>query len=118
MFVGGRIAAIAVVAAMLPWGVGYAVPDTLLKAIVAGLLPEGRRNLAFGLFYAGYGIGWLIGSTATGLLYGHPQLAVAAFCVAAQLAAVPLFVLAARAHPRDGVDRHRASTPPTAASTS
>ena len=33
------------------------------------MLPEGRRNLAFGLFYTGYGVGWLIGSIATGLLY-------------------------------------------------
>jgi RNA polymerase sigma-70 factor, ECF subfamily len=36
---------------------------------VAGVLPEGQRNLAFGLYYAGYGVGWLIGSVATGLLY-------------------------------------------------
>src|SRR5262249_10926333 len=45
----------AVLLAMPLWGIGYAVQDTLLKAIVAGLLPEGRRSLAFGLFYAGYG---------------------------------------------------------------
>jgi xanthine dehydrogenase YagR molybdenum-binding subunit len=32
---------------------------------VAGVLPEGQRNLAFGLYYAGYGVGWLIGSVAT-----------------------------------------------------
>lgn len=85
-----------VIIAMLPWGIGYAVQDTLMKAIVAGLLPEGRRNLAFGLFYAGYGLGWLIGSTTTGLLYGHSRLALVAFCVITQLAAVPLFVLASR----------------------
>jgi MFS family permease len=45
------------IVAMLPWGVGYATQDTLFKAIVAGLLPEGKRNLAFALFYAGYGVG-------------------------------------------------------------
>lgn len=85
------------IVAMLPWGIGYATQDTLFKAVVAGLLPEGKRNLAFGLFYAGYGVGWLVGSTTTGLLYDHSRWAVVVFCVAAQLAAIPLLVLAARA---------------------
>jgi MFS family permease len=83
--------------AMLPWGIGYATQDTLFKAIVAGLLPEGKRNLAFGLFYAGYGVGWLVGSTTTGLLYDRSRSAVVVFCVAAQLTAIPLLALAARA---------------------
>src|ERR1700733_1368129 len=38
-----------VIAAMPLLGIGYAVQDTLLKAIVAGALPQGRRHLAFGL---------------------------------------------------------------------
>jgi hypothetical protein len=84
------------VVAMLPWGIGYATQDTLFKAIVAGLLPEGKRNLAFGLFYAGYGVGWLVGSTTTGLLYEHSRPAVVVFCVIAQLAAIPLLALAAK----------------------
>jgi MFS family permease len=88
--------AIAIVVAMLMWGVGYATQDTLLKAVVAGLLPEGKRSLAFGLFYAGYGVGWLIGSITTGLLYDHSRFAMIAFCVAAQLVSLPIFVLAGR----------------------
>ena len=40
--------------------------------VVAGVLPEGERNLAFGLFYSGYGIGWLIGSVLlVNLLAAH-----------------------------------------------
>jgi hypothetical protein len=35
---------------MLLWGIGYATQDTLLKAIVAEVLPEGKRNFAFGLY--------------------------------------------------------------------
>ena len=82
--------------AMALWGVGYATQDTLLKAVVAGVLPEGRRNLAFGLFYAGYGVGWLVGSIATGLLYDRSRLALVVFAVAAQLASLPLFSIARR----------------------
>jgi hypothetical protein len=58
------------------------------------MLPEGKRNLAFGLFYTGYGGGWLIGSVTTGLLYRHSIPAVIAFAVGVQLASLPLFVLA------------------------
>src|SRR5207247_3138890 len=70
-----------------PWndefrlGIGYAVQDTLLKAMVAGMLPEGRRNLAFGLFYTGYGGGWLVGSVTSGLLYDRSLAAVSVFAV-------------------------------------
>jgi MFS family permease len=81
---------------MLLWGIGYATQDTLLKAIIAGVLPEGRRNLAFGLFYLGYGAGWLAGSVAAGLLYERSLPLLIAFSVAAQLASIPVFFVAQR----------------------
>lgn len=85
-----------VLAGMVFWGIGYATQDTLFKAVVAGLLPEGKRNLAFGLFYSAYGAGWLIGSVATGLLYERSRVALVAFAVLAQLISLPLFVIAKR----------------------
>jgi predicted MFS family arabinose efflux permease len=86
----------ALLAGMVFWGIGYATQDTLFKAVVAGVLPEGKRNLAFGLFYSGYGAGWLIGSVATGLLYEPSRVALVAFAVLAQLISLPLFVIAKR----------------------
>jgi len=82
--------------AMPLWGIGYATQDTLLKVLIAGVLPEGKRNTAFGLFYIGYGGGWLIGSVATGLLYDLSRVALVGFVVAAQLASLPLFLIARR----------------------
>ncbi len=96
VFFGGFAA---VLGGMLLWGVGYATQDTLLKALVAGVLPEGSRNLAFGLFYAGYGGGWLLGSIATGLLYERSRLALVVFVMAMQLVSLPLFIWARRAEP-------------------
>lgn len=93
VFLGGFYAALI---GMVFWGIGYATQDTLLKALIAGVLPEGKRNLAFGLFYAGYGGGWLIGSIATGLLYEHSRLALVVFAMLVQLASLPLFGLGAR----------------------
>jgi MFS family permease len=93
VFFGGFSAALL---GIILWGVGYATQDTLLKALVATVLPEGKRNFAFGLYYGGYGVGWLIGSVVTGLLYEQSRLALVFFAIAAQLVSVPIFVLANR----------------------
>ena len=85
-----------VLAGMLLWGIGYTVQDTLLKAVVADQLPEGRRNTAFGLFYTGYGVGWLVGSVAAGLLYERSRVALVIFSVAVQLLSVPVFIISLR----------------------
>jgi MFS family permease len=77
-------------------GIAYATQDTLLKAIIAGVLPEGKRNFAFGLFYLGYGGGWLVGSIATGLLYGWSLHYLVAFLMIAQLLSLPIFFAATR----------------------
>ncbi len=80
---------------MFLWGIGYAVQDTLLKALIASVLPEGRRGTAFGVFYLGYGGGWLVGSVIMGLLYEQSQAGLIAFAASAQLASVPLFLAGA-----------------------
>jgi predicted MFS family arabinose efflux permease len=66
------------------------------KARCAGVLPENHRNLAFGLFYAGYGSGWLLGSIATGLLYQQSRIALVMFAVIVQVVSLPMFVIAQR----------------------
>lgn len=93
VFLGGFYVALF---GMALWGVGQVTQDMLLKAVVAGVLPEHRRNLAFGLFYAGYGGGWLLGSIATGLLYEQSSVGLIIFAVTVQLLSLPLFVIARR----------------------
>jgi MFS family permease len=93
VFFGGAWMAIA---GLMLWGIGYAVQDTLLKALIASVLPEHRRNAAFGIFYIGYGVGWLVGSVAAGVLYDRSRLALVIVAVVAQLASIPFFVLGAR----------------------
>jgi MFS family permease len=98
VFLGGFLTALV---GLLLWGVGYATQDTLLKAVIAGMLPSNRRNLAFGLFYTGYGSGWLIGSIAAGLLYARSVSALIGFAMAVQLASIPAFIVAERARTRE-----------------
>jgi MFS family permease len=81
---------------LLLWGIGYATQDTLLKVLIASVLPDDKRNFAFGLFYLGYGGGWLLGSIVTGLLYEHSRLTLVIFAIMVQLASLPFFILADR----------------------
>jgi MFS family permease len=93
IFLGGSRV---ILAGMLLWGIGYATQDTLIKALIASVLPERRRGTAFGVFYLGYGGGWLAGSTFMGLLYERSRPGLIAFAMTIQIASVPLFLLAAR----------------------
>ncbi len=85
---------------LMLWGVGYATQDTLLKALIASVLPEKRRNLAFGIFYLGYGGGWLLGSVVTGLLYDRTRIGLIGFAMGTLLTSVPFFMLGAKASKR------------------
>lgn len=70
---------------MVLWGIGQVTQDMLLSAVVAGVLPEGRRDFAFGLFYGGYGFGWLLGAVAAGFLYERSHVSLVVFAVSFQL---------------------------------
>ena len=63
------------------------------KAIFAEVLPEEKRNFAFGLYYAGYGAGWLVDSFVTGLLNDNPRATFIVFSVVVQLASIPILRL-------------------------
>jgi MFS family permease len=92
VFLGGVWAAVAGVAL---WGLGMGVQESIIPAAVAPMVPAGRRASAYGLFTAAYGTAWVLGSIVIGLLFGSLG-AVTVFTVVAQLAAVPLIVLARR----------------------
>jgi MFS family permease len=93
VFTGGLWAALAGAAL---WGLGMGVHESLIPAAVAPLVPIQRRASAYGLFTAGYGLCWFLGSAAIGLLYQKSIPATIAFCVAAQLASVPFFWIVRR----------------------
>jgi predicted MFS family arabinose efflux permease len=78
------------------WGLGMGVHESIIPAAVAPLVPPQRRASAFGLFTAGYGIFWFVGSAAIGILYDVSVPAVIAFCIITQLAAVPAFIWVGR----------------------
>lgn len=93
VFLGGFWAAL--VGAAI-WGLGMGVHESIIPAAVAPMVPTQRRATAFGLFTAGYGICWFAGSAIIGVLYDISVPAVVAFCVVAELAAVPLLIWVSR----------------------
>ena len=78
------------------WGLGMGVHESIIPAAVAPMVSVRRRATAFGMFTAGYGIFWFIGSAIIGFLYDRSLWAVIAFCVVTQLAAVPVFIWVGR----------------------
>ena len=78
------------------WGLGMGVHESIIPAAIAPMVPVHRRASAFGLFTAGYGVFWFLGSAAIGILYDVSLPALIAFCVVTQIAAVPIFVFVGR----------------------
>ena len=102
VFLGGFHAAL--VGAAI-WGLGMGVHESIIPAAVSPMVPASRRASAFGLFTAGYGVAWSAGSAVIGLLYDLSVPAVVLFCVAVDLAAVPVFLAVDRLdvqRPSDG----------------
>jgi MFS family permease len=83
------------------WGLGMGVHESIIPAAVAPMVPVEHRASAFGLFTAGYGVFWFLGSAAIGILYDLSLPATIAFCVVVELSAVPLFVWVGRQHRTD-----------------
>jgi predicted MFS family arabinose efflux permease len=91
VFLGGFWTALAGAAV---WGLGMGVHESIIPAAVAPMVPAERRASAYGLFTAGYGLCWFLGSAAIGILYDRSIPATIILCVALELAAVPFFVVA------------------------
>lgn len=78
------------------WGLGMGVHESIIPAAITPMVSASRRASAFGLFTAGYGVAWFAGSATIGILYDISIPATVVFCVAVDLAAVPLFVTVSR----------------------
>ena len=74
------------------WGLGMGVHESIIPAAVATMVPQHRRPSAYGIFIAGYGVFWFIGSVIIGKLYDVSISALIIFSVVTQLIAIPIFV--------------------------
>jgi len=72
------------------WSVGVGAHESLMRAIVANMVPKNQRGSAYGIFNTGFGVFWFLGSFLMGVLYDVSITALIIFSIAIQLFAVPL----------------------------
>jgi MFS family permease len=78
---------------MALWGVGMGAQESIMRAAIAEMVPMGRRSTAYGIFNAGFGLFWFLGSALMGILYDVSVPALIIFSVVMQLASLPFFLL-------------------------
>jgi MFS family permease len=86
---------------MVLWGIGMGAQNSLLKAMLSGVIPPSKRSTGFGLFYTFFGVAWFIGSALMGFLYDKSLVTLIVFSVACQLMALPVIFYGAA-----GTKRH------------
>jgi predicted MFS family arabinose efflux permease len=78
------------------WSVGVGAHESLMRAIVANMVPANKRGSAYGVFNAGFGVFWFLGSFLMGILYDISIDYLVIFSVAIQLIALPILVIVMR----------------------
>jgi MFS family permease len=91
VFLGGFALALV---GMILWGIGMGAQDSLLKAVLSGVVPPDKRSTAFGVFDTVFGVAWFAGSAGMGWLYDKSIPGLIVFSVLLQLAALPFFIFA------------------------
>ncbi len=81
-----------VVLGMVLWGIGMGAQESILKAVVAGMVPPDRRGSAYGIFNTGYGMAWFLGSALMGVLYDKSIGWLILFSVLLQSIAIPFLI--------------------------
>lgn len=86
------------------WGVGMGAQESILKAAVSGMVPKSSRATGYGVFECSFGVFWFLGSWLLGVLYELSIPAMIAVSVAAQLAAIPLYIWSDRLKRRSALE--------------
>jgi len=93
VFLGGFYPAFAGIAL---WGIGMGAQESIMRAAIAKMVSVNKRGTAYGVFNAGYGLFWFLGSAIMGILYDMSIPILIIFSVVAQLISIPLFIMTER----------------------
>jgi len=84
--------AVLIIIGVVLWGIGMGAQESIIRAVVADIVPVNRRGTGYGIFNSGYGLCWFLGSALMGVLYDISLPALIAFSVLSQLASIPLLI--------------------------
>jgi len=79
-------------AGMALWGLGMGAQESIMRAVIAEMIPAHRRASAYGIFNAAFGLFWFLGSLVMGLLYDVSVPAVILVSLALQLGSLPVLM--------------------------
>ena len=96
IFVFGMNSVPALLFGIALWSVGMGAQESILKAAVTKMVPKSSRATGYGVFECSFGVFWFLGSWLLGVLYDISIPAMIAVSVAAQLAAIPLYIASDR----------------------
>ena len=71
------------------WSIGVCAHESLMRAIIADMIPKEKRGSAYGIFNTGFGVSWFLGSVLMGVLHDTSILALVIFSSTIQLLAFP-----------------------------
>jgi len=81
---------------MVLWGIGMGAQESIIKAALADMVPRDRRATGYGIFNAGFGFFWFLGSALMGILYDFSLWSLIIFSVILQLGSIPMFLKVSR----------------------
>lgn len=84
---------ILICAGMIVWGIGMGAVESVLKSVVATLVPKNRRATGFGIFNTLFGICWFLGSWGMGIVYEMNLIIIVGASVVLQLSAIPFLAV-------------------------
>ena len=76
---------------MVLWGIGLGAQESIMRAVVAGLVQMNKRGTAYGILNIWFGVFWFLGSALMGYLYDVSIISLIVFSLCAQLASLPVF---------------------------
>lgn len=86
-----------IVAGVILWGVGMGAQESIMRAVVANMVPADKRAGAYGIFNMAYGVLWFAGSALIGVLYDVSLPALIVFSISAQVLSIPILLFIAKA---------------------
>jgi MFS family permease len=75
------------------WGISMGAQESVMKAVIAKMIPPERRGFAYGLLNSVFGISWFAGSFVMGLLYQNWLIIMVILSLSLQLASVLVMLL-------------------------
>ena len=83
------------------WGVGMGAQESVMKAAVATMTSKEHRASSYGAFEFFFGLAWFLGSWLLGAIYDYSLNTFIIVSVAAQLIALPCYLLSERSLARE-----------------